>query len=172
MNCERVRNLLSAYLDRELGTEEFRVVRAHLVTCAECSAELEAERALKDALAGLPSAEVPDGFLEGLMARLDGEPAPSATTPAKVIPLRRYGWLAAGAVAALFLVVFPLVRQMVPTVQVIEAQSFYRQHSLVNAAQPLADRALESYYYAVAGDADRRSTPVADRVKLVGQFSE
>jgi anti-sigma factor RsiW len=172
MNCERVRNLLSAYLDRELSTEEFRLVRAHLVACADCSAELEAERTLKDALAGLPSAEVPEGFLDDIFARLDGEEAQVPAGPARVIPFRRYGWLAAAPVAALVVVTLPLVRQMVPTVQVIEAESFYRQHALVSASQPLADRAMDCYYYAVAGDTDRQPVLAADRVKLVGQLSE
>ncbi len=49
MNCERVEELLSAYLDNALVPEEWREVTAHLETCAECSAML-AEFSRNDAL--------------------------------------------------------------------------------------------------------------------------
>jgi len=38
MNCERVEELLSAYLDNALAFEEWREVSAHLQTCTKCSA--------------------------------------------------------------------------------------------------------------------------------------
>ncbi len=49
MNCERVEELLSAYLDNVLAFEEWREVTAHLQTCAKCSAML-AEFSHNDAL--------------------------------------------------------------------------------------------------------------------------
>jgi len=38
MNCERVEELLSAYLDNTLAFEEWREVSAHIHSCANCSA--------------------------------------------------------------------------------------------------------------------------------------
>lgn len=49
MNCEQVEELLSAYLDNQLATEEHREVAAHVRQCAECSALL-AEFRRNDAL--------------------------------------------------------------------------------------------------------------------------
>ncbi len=49
MNCERVEELLSAYLDNALALEEWREVSLHLQTCAKCSAML-AEFSRNDAL--------------------------------------------------------------------------------------------------------------------------
>ncbi len=49
MNCERVEELLSAYLDNALAFEEWREVTAHLQTCTKCSAML-AEFSHNDAL--------------------------------------------------------------------------------------------------------------------------
>ena len=49
MNCERVEELLSAYLDNALAFEEWREVSAHLQTCTKCSATL-AEFSRNDAL--------------------------------------------------------------------------------------------------------------------------
>src|SRR5436309_673763 len=37
MNCEQVRELLSAYLDNTLAQQERQEVATHLQTCAECS---------------------------------------------------------------------------------------------------------------------------------------
>ncbi|HEX6108161.1 MAG TPA: zf-HC2 domain-containing protein [Ktedonobacteraceae bacterium] len=49
MNCERVEELLSAYLDNALASEEWREVTAHLQTCTKCSVML-AEFSRNDAL--------------------------------------------------------------------------------------------------------------------------
>ncbi|HHW13959.1 MAG TPA: hypothetical protein GXX28_03375 [Firmicutes bacterium] len=169
MNCERVRNLISAYLDQELRPEEARLIRAHLVTCDACNRELEAETALKEALGGLASCEAPEDFLPTLLARLDCERRPSQSW----FPACIFRYAAMGAAAAvLALAVVPLVRQRWGGEYVVEAQTLYRQHSLVTAAQPLADRALTGYYYEVAGGVRREAPggPAADRVKLVGEF--
>ena len=54
MNCERVEEMLSAYLDNALAIEERREVSVHLQTCANCSAML-AEFSRNDAfIARLP----------------------------------------------------------------------------------------------------------------------
>jgi Putative zinc-finger/WD40-like Beta Propeller Repeat len=49
MNCERVEELLSAYLDNALALEEWREVSVHLQTCTRCNALL-AEFSRNDAL--------------------------------------------------------------------------------------------------------------------------
>ncbi len=49
MNCERVEELLSAYLDNVLAFEEWREVSAHIQTCAKCNTML-AEFSRNDAL--------------------------------------------------------------------------------------------------------------------------
>jgi Tol biopolymer transport system component len=49
MNCERVEELLSAYLDNALAPEEWQEVTAHLQTCTKCSVML-AEFSRNDAL--------------------------------------------------------------------------------------------------------------------------
>lgn len=48
MQCQQVRELLSAYHDDELPSDRSLVVSAHLATCAECAAELETLRKLSD----------------------------------------------------------------------------------------------------------------------------
>lgn len=41
MNCQKVQNLISAYLDGELAGHEMLLVRYHLSGCGECSGEYE-----------------------------------------------------------------------------------------------------------------------------------
>lgn len=170
MNCEKVLNLLSAYVDRELSPEEQRLVRAHLVGCRDCGAEYDALVALKQHLASLPSVEVPADFFAGVSARLDAEetllPAPARRGPGA--SWYRY-WPAAAAAVLALAVLVPGIRP-VADAQVIDPKSFFRQHSMTSAAQPLADDAVFSYYVASAtSTADLSESQIADRVKLIGQ---
>jgi Tol biopolymer transport system component len=54
MNCEQVRELLSAYLDDALAPEEKRTLATHLETCSECSAMLADFRRFDTLLHHLP----------------------------------------------------------------------------------------------------------------------
>ena len=95
---------LSALLDGELSAAEAAVVRAHVVSCADCSAELDAVREARAALRSLPAIEPPAGFFESLLA--DGLPEPaSRAQPARVVPMRSAMASAAAAVAAGLLLV-------------------------------------------------------------------
>jgi anti-sigma factor RsiW len=47
MHCSRVKNLLSAYSDRELGGDEMLAVRRHLGDCPECRADHDGYRQVK-----------------------------------------------------------------------------------------------------------------------------
>ncbi|MCU1486304.1 MAG: Transrane transcriptional regulator (Anti-sigma factor RsiW) [Actinomycetia bacterium] len=100
---------LSALLDGQLDAAESEAVHAHLVACAECSAELEAVRATRAAVRSLPAVEPPVGFFEGLLAGGLPEEAPDAAAPARVVPLRSrkaaLGNAAAAVAAGVLLVV-------------------------------------------------------------------
>ena len=60
--CERVRPLMPAYLDGELGEESARELRHHLMDCQPCRTAAQGERALKRWFQAPVSAEVPVGF--------------------------------------------------------------------------------------------------------------
>jgi Putative zinc-finger len=62
MNCERVEELLSAYLDNALAFEEWREVSAHLQICAKCSVMLAEFRRNDALIARLPRVD-PDPAL-------------------------------------------------------------------------------------------------------------
>jgi hypothetical protein len=63
MRCEDNRLLHSGLLDGELAPDERARVQAHLVTCAECTAELAALARTLGMLHALPSARAPLGFV-------------------------------------------------------------------------------------------------------------
>jgi anti-sigma factor RsiW len=58
---------LAAYVDGELSPATLEMVESHLATCAECSAEVAAEKRLKAGLAGLGAADPSDAFLAKLL---------------------------------------------------------------------------------------------------------
>ncbi len=63
-------SLMSAYLDKELGFDEFRQVELHLAYCETCSQEYESLKATKDVLGTLRAAELPREFWPELRERL------------------------------------------------------------------------------------------------------
>jgi hypothetical protein len=71
MTCEKVRSLLSAYLDSELDCYELRQVELHLLDCASCQEECRALRATKDLLGMLESPPLPREFWPELKERIN-----------------------------------------------------------------------------------------------------
>ena len=80
MSHDEYQERLSALLDGELDDAEREEVCAHLTECEECRAyfaELNALReALRDTLGEADEADVPEGFAEGVVARLRDSAAP------------------------------------------------------------------------------------------------
>src|SRR5436853_501708 len=68
MHCSRVRNLLSAYCDREVTGEEMLAIREHLGRCAACREEHEGVRRVKLLLGALSAVEPPRAFSAELLA--------------------------------------------------------------------------------------------------------
>jgi anti-sigma factor RsiW len=72
MNCGRVSNQLSAYLDRELTGMEMLQIRCHLSDCDRCCAEYEALQRMKMLLGRLRSIEPPQAFVTEAVRRVEG----------------------------------------------------------------------------------------------------
>jgi hypothetical protein len=103
MNCDGVRDLLSAYVDGEATPGELLRVEQHLRRCPVCAEEVDALRQTIAMVASLEEVELPPGFREGLRARLAEVSAPVQPVlpvrPAWGRNLRRWALPAAAAAA-------------------------------------------------------------------------
>ncbi|MBR5123167.1 MAG: zf-HC2 domain-containing protein, partial [Anaerotignum sp.] len=77
MNCEAVREMLWAYLEKELTAAEAVKIEEHLKNCADCREELKFQQEMMETLSGLPEEELPDGYHAELMQKLQAEAAPN-----------------------------------------------------------------------------------------------
>lgn len=73
MNCRRVSNRLSAYLDAEMTGEEMLAIRRHLDECPSCRAEHQSLRDTKHLLSSLALRAPASGFERHLRAEVERE---------------------------------------------------------------------------------------------------
>lgn len=93
---------LALMAEGELPPGEVSAARLHLRSCAHCSSELEAQRALVGLLASLPRFEPSPGFGDAVIARtrMTPEPSPLALWLRRLAPKTRRGWVLLGTAAA------------------------------------------------------------------------
>ena len=104
MNCEAVKEMLWAYLEKETTAEEAVKIEEHLKNCAECREELEMQKEIMDSLQSLPDEELPEGYHTELMQKLQAEAAPNVV-PFPVKKKKQPRWKQLSLVAAAVLVV-------------------------------------------------------------------
>ena len=106
MNHSRAHDLLSAYLEHDLGEAERMQMEAHLAACTSCASDLDELRAAVDLLRRLPDPEPPSFLAARVMARIAADEARTPlwqrwleqlTTPLVAAPLA-----AAAAALAVF----------------------------------------------------------------------
>ncbi len=100
MNCDKVKELLWAYLENKTTAEETAEIETHLEDCAACREELAQQKEIKNALASLPDEELPKDYHTELMQKLQAE--------RKVVPFpakKKHGWKQMSMIAAAVLVV-------------------------------------------------------------------
>jgi Putative zinc-finger len=116
MTCERIRPLLSSYHDDALSPEERARVRAHLSTCADCSAVLTAYETMYATLQRAV-APVPPDLRRKVYARIaEMEARPNARPPfvLALLALLRSAGATAGLLAVLAALLAALVRLGAP----------------------------------------------------------
>lgn len=107
--CEEYAALLDLFADGELTGPEMERVRDHLETCPGCRAYVDDALAIR---AGFPNVEetvVPEGFAEGVMARVREDSAKER----KIVELKRRGvrrWIGTAAALAACCALVVLVR--------------------------------------------------------------
>jgi anti-sigma factor RsiW len=98
MNCERMENLMIAWLDGRARPAEREAVEAHLAACDGCRRRAEEFRALWAAMDESPAIEPSPAFDARLRQRIEAEPQP-----------RLFGWLLPAPGAALAFVALLIV---------------------------------------------------------------
>lgn len=93
LDCEQALELISKSLDEPLSTEEELVLAGHLALCPECAGLEQELRLLREGLSDF-AAPVPEGFAQGVMARVRQERAPAPRAS------RRKKWQVWGGLAA------------------------------------------------------------------------
>ncbi len=66
MECERIENLLSSYLEDELSAKDRLAVMEHLRSCTDCSILFDLLRETQESLADFPQAEMSEELLKSL----------------------------------------------------------------------------------------------------------
>lgn len=106
MNCEAVREMLWAYLEKETTVEETVKIEEHLKNCADCREELELQKELMDSLQNIPDEELPAGYHTELMQKLRAEAAPNVVPfPVKAAKKKQPVYKQWGMIAAAVMVV-------------------------------------------------------------------
>ena len=104
MNCDAVREMLDAYLEKEITAEEAVKIEEHLKNCAACREELKFQQEMLEMLKGLPEEELPEGYHAELMQKLQAEAAPNVV-PFPVKKKKQPVYKQWGMIAAAVLVV-------------------------------------------------------------------
>ena len=113
MDCKHSREMMSAYLDAELGAADLRRIEDHLASCAACRAALAELRALRDKIAAQATRHAAPEYLKHrIHAALRAE-RPRQTAAAGQRSRRAWPWAwinlgLAGAATAAFAVTLAL----------------------------------------------------------------
>ncbi|MBD3183693.1 hypothetical protein GF312_15495 [Candidatus Poribacteria bacterium] len=71
MKCEKIKSLLSAYIDGETSVKDSRIIKKHISRCYECSEELRLMQEVSDFLGNWKDVQTSDDFCEVLLAKAE-----------------------------------------------------------------------------------------------------
>lgn len=128
MNCNRVQNLLSAFIDEELSPQDKRELRRHLFLCSECHSEYQNLLTIKECLNNLNREQCNYDPLAGFKLRLAAEHSFFEETN-RFSMLGRFG-LVAGCVTLFFFVTFALFPSGSSNNQVAQYTSFDEKQTI------------------------------------------
>lgn len=106
MECTRIRELLSEYIDGILDVQMKAHVEEHLLTCKDCKKELVSLKALVNELSSLESVEAPKDFLDKLHERMEPSFTFGRLMRMLFVPVRTKIPLEAATAAAIVILIF------------------------------------------------------------------
>ncbi|OGN90344.1 MAG: hypothetical protein A2158_05715 [Chloroflexi bacterium RBG_13_46_14] len=119
MRCNEIRELLSAYADNELSTEQRKLMEQHLGECADCRNRLTEYRQVSQQIGVLQTAPSISGFTQSVMSRIK-EPRPkrykswAGTVVAFLRPQTKMGRLITYVTLALTVILVTLFAGILP----------------------------------------------------------
>lgn len=148
MNCEAVKDQLSAYIDGEASEEDAAAIKGHIAICADCAQGEQLLRKTSRLLKSWESVPAPDGFCEALLARaVTMSRQPRRSFFRAVRPFAGPGALVRAAVygaailllfvSVIFITKLPLRRA--PSVEPLPAQTEFLSQEADDAAPVLED---------------------------------
>lgn len=151
MECRRIEELLSSYLDKNLSGEEMARVEGHLRTCSRCPQELERLKRTVYLVSSLEEVEPPPGFLGSVRSRIEPELAWKRWVRKAIFPIHIK--IPLEALAAIFIMAIiiyvsrpdHLSRQPLELVRQEEKEEIMEPEEITRAkvaTEPLAPRAL------------------------------
>lgn len=154
MDCQKVEEFLSAYLDNELPDEEKAQIAQHLESCAGCREEYQALVKTVAALAALPEIDPPAHFRRELFGRLEKKYGPKGFSlrsllPKKGLKIRLSTWMPLAAAFVLLIVVLPGI------LNIAGAGMSTKSEEIADSMPQMADRGSDSGFLAgqpAAGD--------------------
>jgi len=182
VNCRKVNQLLSAYMDGELRGVEQRQVFEHLARCAECDQEYESILQMKRML-GCMRTQHPSADLQARIAyALTWEEAQSASRTPEMLWTRLWlqaqdlfsspqGW---GLAAVAVLGVFAIIHRLPVTTGANSTSSIVWQqtpNSVTELTSGLAPSASERFFGPPAAQAGQTLSPSVSNFAPVSQSS-
>lgn len=121
MECGKIRELLSEYVDDVLDPETKAVMDEHIFTCKDCQEELVSLKALVTELGSLESVEPPRDFMDQLHERMEKRSRFSEILRALFVPMRVKIPLEFAGAAAVAILVFSFLYTQKDQLKLAEA---------------------------------------------------
>ena len=121
MECAKVKELLSEYLDSALDAQTKALVEGHLSVCKVCSAELASLKAYIEQLGALKEVKAPEDFLEKVHARIKRRFEFERIMRNLFVPVRIKLPLEAVAVTVVAFLIMFIYRGMQPATEIAQA---------------------------------------------------
>jgi len=102
MDCDKLKDLISLYIDDELDENEKKLVEDHINNCEDCRKYLEEYKKIRKVLHEMPEEEPPKGYCDRLHAKLMKEK--KANKSKFMFKWIKYGSIAAALVIVIFAV--------------------------------------------------------------------
>jgi hypothetical protein len=139
MECTRTWDLLSSYLDGDLSDREQEGIADHIRQCSRCAEEERALRETLSLLRTLPAEAAPPELLKGVRLRIEEKTAVPLWKKL-FLPVHIKIPLEAAAVVLVFLLVYGIQKEMLPTTPVPSPPASAESGKRVSGTETVAER--------------------------------